>query len=138
MKLPDGEHLIDGKIYVVKDGEVIEIKDETTMAEVPVEEEVTEEVAMEEEVVEEEVVEEEMSSDAPATEMAIDPAADAEAILAIVNPILEERFKEVLQLIADLRNEITDSTEDSPEEEVQMELSGMQRFSNITNFLKTK
>jgi hypothetical protein len=28
MKLPDGEHLIEGKIYVVKDGEVIEIKEE--------------------------------------------------------------------------------------------------------------
>jgi len=26
-KLPDGEHLIDGKIYVVVDGEIIEIKD---------------------------------------------------------------------------------------------------------------
>jgi len=26
MKLPDGEHLIEGKIYVVKDGEVIEIR----------------------------------------------------------------------------------------------------------------
>ena len=27
MKLPDGEHLIEDKIYVVKDGEVVEIKD---------------------------------------------------------------------------------------------------------------
>lgn len=26
-KLPDGEHLIEGKIYVVKGGEIIEIKD---------------------------------------------------------------------------------------------------------------
>jgi len=138
MKLPDGEHLIDGKIYVVKDGEVVEIKDETAMAEVPVEEEVTEEVAMEE-VAEEEVTveEEEMASEVAETEMAVDPATDAEAILAIVNPLLDERFKEVLQLIADLKNELTDSKEESPSEEVQMELSGMQRFSNITNFLKT-
>jgi hypothetical protein len=43
MNFPDGEHTIDGKIYVVKDGEVTEIKDvvvEEAMAEVT--EEVTE------------------------------------------------------------------------------------------------
>jgi hypothetical protein len=28
MQLPDGEHLIEGKIYVVKDGSVVEIKKE--------------------------------------------------------------------------------------------------------------
>ena len=43
-KLPDGEHLIEGKIYVVKGGEIIEIKDAPK-----------EEVAMEDTVVEEEV-----------------------------------------------------------------------------------
>ena len=43
-KLPDGEHLIEGKIYVVKGGEIIEIKDAPK-----------EEVAMEDSVVEEEV-----------------------------------------------------------------------------------
>lgn len=134
MKLPNGEHLIEGKIYTVKLGEVVDVKDEeVAMEEVPVEEEVVEE-EMAEEVVEEEVPAEEVEEE---VEMAVDPATDAEAILAIVNPILDERFKEVLQLIADLKNELTDSTEDAPTEDVQMELSGMQRFSNITNFLKT-
>ena len=33
MKLPDGEHMIEDKIYVVKDGEVIEIKDVPAPAE---------------------------------------------------------------------------------------------------------
>ena len=51
MKLPDGEHLIEGKIYVVKDGEVIEIKEE-----VPAEME----AEMAEEVVEAEVESEEV------------------------------------------------------------------------------
>jgi hypothetical protein len=46
MKLPDGEHLIEDKIYVVKDGEVIEIKDAPAeMAE----EQMAEEPAVEEE-----------------------------------------------------------------------------------------
>jgi len=47
MKLPDGEHLIEGKIYVVEGGEVIEVKDAPT-----------EEEEMATEVIEEEVVEE--------------------------------------------------------------------------------
>ena len=129
MKLPDGEHLIDGKVYVVKDGEVIEVKDEeVAMAAEPTEETEVVEEEMAEEVVEEEVVEE--------AEMAVDPAADSEAILAIVMPLIEEKIAEVLQVIADLKNEMTETTEAAPEEEVQMELSGMQRFSNITKFLQ--
>ena len=129
MKLPDGEHLIDGKVYVVKDGEVIEVKDEeVAMAAEPTEETEVVEEEMAEEVVEEEVVEE--------AEMAVDPAADSEAILAIVTPLIEEKIAEVLQVIADLKNEMTETTEAAPEEEVQMELSGMQRFSNITKFLQ--
>ncbi len=88
MKLPDGEHLIEGKIYVVVDGEIIEIKD----APVVEEEAMTEEIALEETVVEEEVV-----TETPATEeMAIDPAADAEAILAIVQPVIDEQINAII------------------------------------------
>ncbi len=51
MNFPDGEHLIEGKIYVVKDGQVVEIKEvekeEVEMAAEEVAEETTEEVAME-------------------------------------------------------------------------------------------
>ena len=55
MKLPDGEHTIEDKIYVVKDGEITEIRDvEITANEEEVKEE---EIALEETVVEEEVEE---------------------------------------------------------------------------------
>jgi len=47
-KLPDGEHLIDGKIYVVVDGEITEIRDAEIV-------EACEEVAREETIVGEEV-----------------------------------------------------------------------------------
>lgn len=132
MQLPDGEHLIEGKIYVVKDGEVVEVKEqEVEMAKEVVEVEAAKET--EEEVKEEEVA---MAEETPVTEMAVDPAADAEAILAVVTPLIEEKIAEVLQVIADLKNELTESEEDSPEEEVEMKLSANQKFSNIVNFLK--
>ena len=116
MKLPDGEHLIEGKIYVVKGGEIIEVKDapteEVVMETEVVEEEVTEDVEMStEEVVEEEVATEEVA-------MAIDPTVDAEAILAIVTPFIDEKVTELLQVIADIKNMV----EAKPEEEVEVEL----------------
>lgn len=137
--LPDGEHLIDGKIYVVKDGVVVEVK-EVEMSE---EEAVSEEVEMAEETTEE-VKEEEvaMAEDTPATEevveeeMAVDPAMDSEAILAIVTPLVEEKIAEVLQVIADLKNEMTESVEAAPAEEVEMKLSAAQRFANYINFTR--
>jgi len=139
--LPDGEHLIDGKIYVVKDGVVVEVKE----AELSEDEAVSEEVEMNEETTEEEVKEEEvtMAEDAPVTEeevveeeMAVDPAMDSEAILAIVTPVLEEKIAEVLQVIADLKNEMTESVEAAPAEEVAMKLSAAQRFANYINFTR--
>lgn len=131
MQLPDGEHLIEGKIYVVKDGEVIEVKEaeEVAMAEeTPVETEVVEEVVVEEEVA--------MAEETPATEMAVDPAADAEAIMAIVTPMIDEKIAEVLQVIADLKNELAESAEVEPAEEVEMKMSSQQKFNNVINFLK--
>jgi len=117
MNFPDGEHTIDGKIYVVKDGEVTEIRDvvvEEAMAEVT--EEVTEEVALEDtSVTEEEVVEEEV-----AAEMAVDPAADSEAIMAIVMPLIEEREKALIGMIADLKNQIEELGVIKEDEEIEM------------------
>ena len=135
--LPDGEHLIDGKIYVVKDGVVVEVK-EVEMAEEPVAD--SEEVAMEEvaeETKEEEVemAEEVVEETTTEVEAAVDPAMDSEAILAIVTPLIEEKVNEVLQVIADLKNELTESVEGEPTEEVEMNLSAHQRFSNIVKFL---
>jgi hypothetical protein len=129
MKLPDGEHLIEGKLYIVVDGEVTEIKDVPVAAE----EEITEEIALEETVVEEEVIEE-----TPATEeMAIDPAADAEAILAIVQPVIDEQINAVIAMIADLRNRIEEMMAES-EEAVEVEatkLSQHDKFSMVSKFL---
>ena len=128
MKLPDGEHLIEGKIYVVVDGEIIEIKD----APVVEEEAMTEEIALET-VVEEEVVEE-----TPATEeMAIDPAADAEAILAIVQPVIDEQINAIIAMIADLRNHMEEVMAEG-EEVVEVEatkLSQHDKFSMVSKFL---
>jgi len=129
MKLPDGEHLIEGKLYIVVDGEVTEIRD------VPVveEEAMTEEIALEETVVEEEVIEE-----TPATEeMAIDPAADAEAILAIVQPVIDEQINAIIAMIADLRNHMEEVMSEGEEVvEVQAtKLSQHDKFSMVSKFL---
>jgi len=128
MKLPDGEHLIEGKIYIVVDGEVTEIKD----APVAAEEAMTEEIALET-VVEEEVIEE-----TPATEeMAVDPAADAEAILAIVQPVIDEQINAIIAMIADLRNHMEEVMSEG-EEVVEVEatkLSQHDKFSMVSKFL---
>jgi hypothetical protein len=117
-KLPDGEHLIEGKIYVVKGGDVIDIK------EVPLEDvAATEEVEMAETVVEEET---EVETETPAEEeMAVDPTADAEAILAIVNPVIEEQVNQLVAMIADLKNQFeeamaTEITEETMSENVAL------------------
>jgi len=127
-KLPDGEHLIEGKIYVVVDGEITEIKD----APVAAEEALTEEIALET------VVEEEVVTETPATEeMAIDPAADAEAILAIVQPVIDEQINAIIAMIADLRNHVEEMmAEDvASEEVVATKLSQHDKFSMVSKFL---
>ena len=128
--LPDGKHTLeDGTVIVVKDGVVVEVQ-EPQAEEVAMEVEASTEVEMAAPVeteTPEEVVEVEV-------EAAIDPAADAEAILAIVNPVLEQRVSEILQVIADLKNELTHTEEVAAVEEIEM--STAQKFSNVINFLK--
>lgn len=138
MKLPDGEHLIEDKIYVVKDGEVVEIKEvEKTPTEDVVEEEMaTEEVAMEETTVEEDTTTEESTTTEEA--MAIDPATDAEAIAAIVLPMLEEREKALIAMIADLRNQIEEMYAEKEEEVVETQatqLSMSEKFAKFKQFV---
>lgn len=136
MKLPDGEHTIEDKIYVIKDGEVVEIKEvEKEPTEEVVEEEMsTEEVAMEDTTVEETVTEESTTTE---EEMAIDPATDAEAIAAIVMPILEEREKAIISMIADLRNQLeemyAEKEEDKAEEQIA-EATMSQKFAAFKQF----
>ena len=136
MKLPDGEHTIEDKIYVVKDGEITEIRDvEITANEEEVKEE---EIALEETVVEEEVEElEEIIKDDEEEKMAVDPAADADAILAIVQPLLTDHENKLLALIADLRNRIEEMIAEN-EEVVEVEatkLSSHHAFSKVSKFL---
>ena len=125
-KLPDGEHTIEGKIYVVTDGEITEIRDVELV-------EATEEVALEDTVVEEEEVVEET--------MAVDPVLDAEAILAIVKPALDAEVNNLVAMIADLKAQLeealaVDSEEDVVEEVVA--LSVQQRLSNFIKFNNNK
>ena len=124
-KLPDGEHTIDGKIYVVVDGEITEIRDAEVV-------EASEEVALEETVIEEETVEE---------TMAVDPVVDAEAIIAIVRPLLDEHMNAGASMIADMRNQLDEilSTEVESEEIVEdVALSAHQRLSNFIKFNNNK
>ena len=125
-KLPDGEHTIEDKIYVVKGGEIIEIRDVELV-------EASEEVALEDTVVEEEEVVEET--------MAVDPVLDAEAILAIVKPALDAEVNNLVAMIADLKAQLEEAMSVDSEEEVVEEvvaLSVQQRLSNVIKFNNNK
>jgi hypothetical protein len=130
LMLPDGEHIINEKIYVVKDGKVVEVKDVEKV-------EASEEVALEETVIEEEVTE------IPAEEetMAVDPVLDAEAILAIVKPAMDEQINALVAMIADLKNQVEELISTEVEEEVVEEavaMSAQQRFSSVNKFINNK
>jgi hypothetical protein len=125
-KLPDGEHTIEGKIYVVTDGEITEIRDVELV-------EASEEVALEDTVVEEEEVVEET--------MAVDPVLDAEAILAIVKPALDAEVNNLVAMIADLKAQLEEALSVDSEEEVVEEvvaLSAQQKLSKFNQFNNNK
>jgi hypothetical protein len=132
MNFPDGEHTIEDKIYVVKDGKVVEVKDVVKEEMAEVTEEVTEEVEMSETSVEEEVVED-ATDEVVEEEMAIDPAMDTEAILAIVKPLVEEQVNAVIGMIADLKNQMEEMLI-SKEEEDDMEMSKDVKMSAFDKF----
>jgi hypothetical protein len=134
MKLPDGEHLIGDKIYVIADGEVVEIKDVPTEmeAELSADPAVEEEVADAEAQATEEAETEEVA-------LAIDPAVDAEAIIAIVRPLLEEHMNSVISMIAALKNQIEESITVETEEEVEsVALTAHEKFKEFVKFSKSK
>jgi hypothetical protein len=132
MNFPDGEHTIEDKIYVVKDGKVVEVKDVVKEEMAEVTEEVTEDVEMSETSVEEEVVEE-ATDEVVEEEMAIDPAMDTEAILAIVQPLIEENINSVISMIADLKNQMEEIL--VREEEVEdMDMSKEVKMSAFDKF----
>ena len=140
MKLPDGEHMIEDKIYVVKDGEVIEIKEvpaqmEAELAADPVAEEEAEAAAENPEAEAEDA-----EADAPVQEeMAIDPAVDTEAVIAIVAPLLEEHMNAVIRMIADLKNQLEESLAVETETETEsVQLTSHDKFKEFVKFSKTK
>ena len=120
-KLPDGEHTIEGKIYVVVDGEITEIRDAEVV-------EASEEVALEDTVVEEEEVVEET--------MAVDPVLDAEAILAIVKPALDAEVNNLVAMIADLKAQLEEALAVDSEEEVVEEVVALSAQQKLSNFIK--
>jgi hypothetical protein len=124
MKLPDGEHLIEGKIYVVKDGEIIEIKEQE------VQEEMAEEMPKEEEK-KEEMAEEPAVEEEPAEEPA--PAMNEE-----VKKYVDEKFDEVLKLIAELRAKEEIAEEEKEEIEEKTEMSAHQKLMAFMNFTTKK
>jgi hypothetical protein len=134
-KLPDGEHLIEGKIYVVKGGEIIEIKDapkeEVAMEDSVVEEEVTTET----EPIDEQPAPEELEEVVKEEEMAVDVATDAEAVLAIVAPVLEEQVNNLLKIIADLRTQMEEMLAERAEDEIELKsdvkMSIAEKFSAL-------
>ena len=129
--LPDGEHTLeDGTLIIVKDGQVVDVQmptveEQVMEVEASTEVELADTTEVTEETVKEEVVE---------VEAAIDPAADTDAILAIVSPYIEQRISELLQVIADLKNELTETEEVAPVEEIKM--TAAQKFNQVIDFLK--
>jgi hypothetical protein len=126
LMLPDGEHIINEKIYIIKDGKVVEVKDVEK-------EEVSEEIALEDTVVEEEV-----TAEVPAEEttMAIDPAVDAEAILAIVKPVMDEQMNALLAMIAEIKNQLEEVLSVEVEDEEMAEAVTLSAHQKLSNFVK--
>jgi len=126
LMLPDGEHIINEKIYIIKDGKVVEVKDVEKV-------EASEEVALEDTVVEEEV-----TAEIPAEEttMAVDPVADAEAILAIVKPAMDEQMNALLAMIADLKNQLEEVLSVEVEDEEMAEAVTLSAHQKLSNFVK--
>ena len=72
--------------------------------------------------------------------MAVDPAMDAEAVLAIVNPVIEEQVNQLVAMIADLKNHLEESlsAETIEEETAPMAMSAHEKFKAFVQFSKTK
>jgi hypothetical protein len=129
--LPDGTHTLeDGTVIVIKDGIIVEVQ-EPMVEEQVMEVEASTEVEMADTT---EVTEETVKEEVVEVEAAIDPAADTDAILAIVSPYVEQRISELLQVIADLKNELTETEEVAPVEEIKM--TAAQKFNQVIDFLK--
>jgi hypothetical protein len=139
MKLPDGKHLIEGKFYVVKNGEVAEVIDETETE--------MEEVKEEETVMETEKEKEEYEEEKPESETEMEIVVEDNAKVS-ANPgeeeekfqidetelmtILQPKFDEIYKMIADLKaTMIVEEEVELGQEKIEMSIH--QRFSNVVN-----
>ena len=156
MKLPDGNHEIEGKIYVVKDGEVSEILDKAEMEnEMPggttIEKDAPTGTEMEDDAAVAADEEDAASQTESQMEIVVQPNAvlspnpgqvsgatgDNEVKMQIdeteLMTILQPKFDEIYKMIADLKAATIDS-EDIGENLLEpMEMSLEQRFSNVVN-----
>jgi hypothetical protein len=121
--LPDGEWEIEGKIYVVKDGEVLEVKDKAPEVEIEAEEEKKEEeVAMESEKKEEEVV---METEEEVKEEEMEEVKEEEKqylsqeeVEKMIEEKLAEKMEEMSEVLADLKLKLEEVSKE--EEKVEM------------------
>ena len=148
MELPNGKFTLDGKEYEVVDGNITEVQlseveesEEVATEQVleetvePKEETVMEDVEEKEEAMAEETAE--VTEEVTEEEMAVDPELDAEAVLSIVKPFMDEIIAE----IASIKEEMAETAEVAPVEDAEVEMSaqeqGKERFSKTVNFLKS-
>jgi hypothetical protein len=73
--------------------------------------------------------------------MAIDPAMDTEAILAIVKPVIEENVNAVIAMIADLKNQMEELlVKEEEAEDMEMakdvKMSAFDKFKAFRSFNK--
>lgn len=153
MKLPDGNHEIEGKIYVVKDGEVTEILDKTEMENempdgTPIEKDAPIGTEMEDDAAAAAAEEDAASQTESQMEINVEPNAELapnpgqeEVKMQIdeteLMTILQPKFDEIYKMIADLKAATIEheDIEEAPMEEVEMSIH--QRFSNVVkNYIK--
>jgi len=123
--LPDGEWMMDGKLYIVKDGDIVdikeEVKEEVSLEAAPeVTEEVKEEIKLEDAPaeIEEEVKEEIKMEDAPVMEDA--PAAVEPSMEEKIVSVVDERIEVLINEIADLKSQLLEMKNGEAEVEVEM------------------
>jgi hypothetical protein len=113
--LPDGEWEIEGKIYVIKDGEVLEVKDKAPEVEIEAEEVKEEEVVMEEAPVEEIVEEEIVAEEAPAVD-----SIKEEELMKFIEEKIDAKLQGISDVLAEMRLKLEALEPEAESENVEM------------------
>jgi hypothetical protein len=135
--LPDGEWKMDGKIYIVKDGEVIDIK-EDIKEDVQLEdakEDIKEDVQLEDakEDIKEDVQLEDAKKDVQLEDATISPAIDEEMIAKLVDARIEVLINEIADLKSQIL-EIKNVDEDKDKMEFKSQLTPAQKAIKLFEF----